>query len=167
MWWNRLEWTSVTLQRSMGIVTSSSWWIIFQNGETDQGQISSDYRSIFVRGHVSAWVLWNSNLRQGREFVNEVCKQLYELTGTEQRVTSAYHPLANGLVERQNRTINNSLVKVLEDNPEMWPLFAHRVSPHSSIKYSPFMLMYNREPVLPIDVKHNLDKDESKERENI
>ena len=27
--------------------------------------------------------------------------------------------------------------------------------------------MYNREPVLPIDVKHNLDKDESKERENI
>ena len=28
------------------------------------------------------------------------------------------------------------------------------------------MLMYNREPVLPIDVKHNLDKDESKEREN-
>ena len=29
------------------------------------------------------------------------------------------------------------------------------------------MLMYNRESVLPIDVKHNLDKDESKERENI
>ena len=26
--------------------------------------------------------------------------------------------------------------------------------------------MYNREPVLPTDVKHNLDKDESKEREN-
>ena len=28
------------------------------------------------------------------------------------------------------------------------------------------MLMYNREPVLPIDAKHNLDKDESKEQEN-
>ena len=27
------------------------------------------------------------------------------------------------------------------------------------------MLMYNREPVLPIDVKHNLDKNESNERE--
>ena len=104
---------------------------------------------------------------QGQEFVNEVCKQLHEITGVEQRLTSAYHPLANGLLERQNRTINNSLVKVLEDNPEMWPLFAHRVSPHSSTKYSPFMLMYNREPVLPVDVKHNLDKDESKERENI
>ena len=65
------------------------------------------------------------------------------------------------------------MVKVLEDNPEMWPqiiekiLFAHSGSRHFSTKYSPFMLMYNREPVLPIDVKHNLDKDESKERENI
>ena len=26
--------------------------------------------------------------------------------------------------------------------------------------------MYNSEPVLPIDVKYNLDKDEGKEREN-
>ena len=71
---------------------------------------------------------------QGREFVNEVCKQLHELTGVEQRVTSAYHPQANGLAERQNRTIKNSLVKVLEDSPEMWLqvtegiIFAHRVS---------------------------------------
>ena len=45
-------------------------------------------------------------------------------------------------------------------------IFAHRISRHSSTKYSPFMLMYNHEPVLAIDVKHNLDKDESKEREN-
>ena len=109
---------------------------------------------------------------QGREFVNEVCKRLHDLTGVEQRVTSAHHPQANGLVERQNRTIKNSLVKVLEDNPEMWPeiiegiLFAHRVSRHSSTKYSPFMLMYSREPVLQIDVRHNLDKDENKEPEN-
>ena len=28
------------------------------------------------------------------------------------------------------------------------------------------MLMYNHDPVLPIDVEHNLDKDESKEQEN-
>ena len=39
---------------------------------------------------------------QGREFVNEVCKQLHELTGVEQKVTPAYYPQANHLVERQN-----------------------------------------------------------------
>ena len=102
---------------------------------------------------------------QGRQFVSQVCDELQKLTGVEQRVTSAYHPQANGLVERQDRTIKNFLVKVLEDNHEMWRhiiegiLFAHRVSRHSSTKYSPFMMMYNRDPVLPIDVKHNLDRE--------
>ena len=108
---------------------------------------------------------------QGRKFVNQVCEELHKLTGVEQRMTYAYHPQANGLVERQNRTIKNSLVKVLEDNHEMWPhiieriLFAHRVSRHSLTKYS-FMRLYKREPVLPIDVKHNLDREKKGEIES-
>ncbi|XP_047137453.1 uncharacterized protein LOC124813956 [Hydra vulgaris] len=62
--------------------------------------------------------------------------------------------------------------EVLEGNPKMWPqiiegiLFAHRVSRHSSTNYSPFMLMYNREPILPIDVKHSLVKDKSNKQEH-
>ena len=38
---------------------------------------------------------------QGKEFVNEVSENLHEMTGTEQRITSAYHPQSNGLCERQ------------------------------------------------------------------
>ena len=101
---------------------------------------------------------------QGREFVNEVSKNLHQLTGTEQRVTSSYHPQSNGLCERQNRIIKESLVKVLEENPTKWPdvidgiLFSHRVSTHSSTKYSPFQLMFNRLPTLPIDVKYDLNR---------
>ena len=96
---------------------------------------------------------------QGKEFVNEVSDTLLELTGTDQRVTSAYHPQSNGLCERQNRTIKDSLVKILEENPKKWPnviegvLFAHRVSAHYSTKFSPFFLLYNRHPTLPIDIK--------------
>ena len=44
-------------------------------------------------------------------------------------------------------------------------LFAHRVSRHSLTKYS-FMMLYNREPVLPIDVKRNLDREKKSEIEN-
>ena len=53
-------------------------------------------------------------------------------------------------------------MKVLDENPTDWPyiiegiLFAHRVSKHTSTKYSPFFLLYNREPTLPIDIKYNL-----------
>ena len=43
-----------------------------------------------------------------------------------------------------------------------WPsiidgiLFAHGVSIHHSIKYSRLFLMYNRHPILPIDIKYDL-----------
>ena len=47
---------------------------------------------------------------QGREFCNKVCDKLFELTGTKQRVTSAYHPQSNGLVERANHTIQGCLL---------------------------------------------------------
>ena len=45
---------------------------------------------------------------QGKDSVNEVSKNLHEMTGTEQRITSAYHPQSNGLCERQNRTIKGT-----------------------------------------------------------
>ena len=54
---------------------------------------------------------------QGREFVNKVSEVLHKMTGTEQRITSSYHPQSNGLCERQNRTIKDSLVKVLDEKP--------------------------------------------------
>ena len=94
------------------------------------------------------------------------------INGSRTEIYICLYPQSNGLVELQNRTMKNSLLKFLEDNPEMWPqiiegiLFPRRVSQRSSANYSPFMLMYNREPVFPINVKHNLNKDESKEPEN-
>ena len=110
---------------------------------------------------------------QGKEFVNEVSENLHDMTVTEKRITSAYHPQSNGLCKRQNRTIKDSLVKVLEEKPKEWPniidgiLFAHRVCIHCSTKYSPFFLMYNRHPILPIDIKCDLiDNNADKEPES-
>src|ERR1043165_927791 len=94
---------------------------------------------------------------QGREFCNEVSANLHQLTGTKQRITSAYHPQANGLVERQNRTIQGSLPKVLGSNQDRWPdalqgvLFAFRTARHKSTGQTPFEMMYGRKAVLPIE----------------
>ena len=59
---------------------------------------------------------------QGKEFVNEVSENLHEMAGTEQGITSAYHPQSNGLYKRQNRTIKDSLVKVLEKKVKCSPI---------------------------------------------
>ena len=99
---------------------------------------------------------------QGKEFVNEFSENLHEMTSTEKRITSAYHPQSNGLCERQNRTVKDSLVNVREEKLKEWSnitdgiLFDHRVSIHYSTKNSPSFLMYNRHPLLPIDIKYDL-----------
>ena len=114
--------------------------------------------------------MWNCCFKiqindQVKEFVNVVSVKLLEMTGTEQRVTSAYHPESNGLCERQNKTIEDSLVKMLGEKPKKWSnviqwvLFAHQVSVHYSTKFSPFFLLNNRHLTLLIDIKCNLVKE--------
>lgn len=57
---------------------------------------------------------------QGREFCNQITDCLFELTGTEHRVTSAYHPQSNGLVERFYQTLVDALVKKAHDDQHNW-----------------------------------------------
>ena len=71
---------------------------------------------------------------QRMEFVHEVSKVLHNMIGTEQCIISAYRPQSNGLKKRQNKNIEELLLKVLDGNPCDWPniinLFTHRVSKH-------------------------------------
>ncbi|CAK9302255.1 unnamed protein product [Gordionus sp. m RMFG-2023] len=90
---------------------------------------------------------------QGREFVNEVSTNYHKLVGTMQWVTSVYHPQANGMVERVNRTIQNALLKCIEDDYLVWTdalpgiLFAYNTSCHDTSKFTPFELMYGRKAI--------------------
>ena len=108
--------------------------------------------SSFMRLYIGVDV-WKFRIQvnnQGRELANELSKVLHNMIGTEQWLTSAYHPQSNGCCEWQNRIIQESLLKVLDWNPCDWPniiegvLFAHRVSEHTSTKFSPFFLTYNQ-----------------------
>lgn len=93
---------------------------------------------------------------QGREFINSLNDKLLRLTGVNHMVSTAYHPQTNGLDERLNQTLQRALLKIVEENENQWNkfldsvLFAYRTSRQSSTKYSPFYLMYGREPRLPI-----------------
>lgn len=85
---------------------------------------------------------------QGREFVNCIKDELFQLTGTEHRVTSAYHPQSNGLTERFNQTLQTTLLKVVNDSQNDWEthlpaiLFAYHISQQKATKLTRFEIMY-------------------------
>ena len=115
---------------------------------------------------------------QGREFVNEVCHKFYMLSNIKHNITSAYHPQANGEVERFNRTTQEAFLKTQEFHERViqepdWDrklnsiLFAYRVTKQASTKYSPFVMMYGREPILPWQMEQNLMPLEPEEPQDI
>ena len=55
---------------------------------------------------------------QGREFVNSINTNLLEMCGTKQRITSAFHPQANGLCEHLNRSTQETLAKTMTEEKD-------------------------------------------------
>ena len=86
---------------------------------------------------------------QGSNLIGQLMTQLYELLGISHIKTLVYHPEANGLVERFNRTLKRML-KFVKNQTDNWDkylpyvLFAYRKVPCQSTGYSPFELLYGR-----------------------
>ena len=72
--------------------------------------------------------------------------------------TTAYKPVANGQIERVHKTINAVFAKTVSQNLRDWcklapyVTFAYNTSRHSSTSFSPFYLLYLREPRVGIDL---------------
>ena len=64
---------------------------------------------------------------QGREFINSLSEDLFQLTGVKHIVSTAYHPQTNGLNERFDQTQQRSLLKMIEENEEHWENFLDSV----------------------------------------
>jgi RNase H-like domain found in reverse transcriptase/Integrase core domain/Integrase zinc binding domain len=60
---------------------------------------------------------------QGTEFLNKVVKALLNTYGIDHRIISAYHPSADGLVERKNKEVSRLLKKLMEGNSSNWQYF--------------------------------------------
>jgi len=73
-------------------------------------------------------------------------------------LTTAYHPQTDGMVEKFNGTLEKMLAINTNAEQNDWDLlipfklFAYRASTHSDTGYSPFQLMYGREPNSPMDI---------------
>ena len=85
----------------------------------------------------------------GTEFVNRVMSALTETYGIEHRLITAYHPQANGAVERMNGTIQRMLRKHLNAADNRWHAWlpfiqlAINATISTLTGSAPFALMFN------------------------
>jgi transposase InsO family protein len=97
---------------------------------------------------------------RGSHFNNKVIQELTQKFEIKHGFSTPYHPKTNGLVERFNKTLCESLAKLTEQGrnwDEHIPsvLFAYRTKQHSTTKIDPFYLTYGRNARLPIDEDDN------------
>ena len=84
----------------------------------------------------------------GSQFTSALMKEVSRLLSFKQLVTSPYHPICNGLVERFNGTLKKMLTRMCAERPKDWDkyidplLFAYREVPQESLGFSPFELIY-------------------------
>jgi hypothetical protein len=88
---------------------------------------------------------------RGTEFLNELVQEFERTYRIKHIKTTAYHPQGNGLTERANQTVKNTIAKITKTY-DAWDhyldsaLFAVRTIRQNSTTFSPFELVYGRNP---------------------
>ncbi|CAF1383777.1 unnamed protein product [Rotaria sp. Silwood1] len=96
---------------------------------------------------------------QGTHFLNQLMEAMSKLVGYNHIYSTTYHPQSNGMVERFNATFVPQIAKLQDRENNNWDefllpvVFAYNTGTHSTTQYSPFQLLFGREPRLPPDGK--------------
>ena len=87
-------------------------------------------------------------------------KEFARRYGIKRIVVSAYHPQANGMIERGHKPIVDALSKMTAGGQGNWisnlpaVLLADRATTKTTTGQSPYYLLYGNEPVLPIELRY-------------
>lgn len=98
----------------------------------------------------------------GPAFVNTVLKELTDVCGMKHTKCLPYTPQGNSMCERLNQTLLNMLGTMHESTKRQWKnqlsalQYAYNTTIHATTGYSPFYLMFGRQPRLVGDVVLNL-----------
>ena len=101
---------------------------------------------------------------QGRNFESELLANLCEVAGVQKLRTTPYHPQTNGQCERFNSTLLNMLGTLTPEQKKDWKSYvpamvhAYNCTRTTATGYSPYYLLFGREPRLPIDVAFGLKR---------
>ena len=95
---------------------------------------------------------------QGREFCNDILKEMCYYLNIKKIRTTPYHPQSNGAVERVHQVLRRMIGKLDNKRCKKWPdhlgtiTHAYNSTRSQVTGYSPYFLMMGRRPHLPVDL---------------
>ncbi|GBM06710.1 hypothetical protein AVEN_217925-1 [Araneus ventricosus] len=95
---------------------------------------------------------------RGSNFLSEAMMEVYQRLGISKRHTLSFNPQGNGLVERLNKTLIDTLSYLVSETQEDWcqhlplALMAFRNAYHRTVEETPAFLLYGKAAVMPYDL---------------
>ena len=94
----------------------------------------------------------------GSNFISELVAQTCKLLGIERIYTTPYHPQTKGLLEKFHSTLAKNLSMYVSADHTDWDIYVRAICYGyntsiciDSTQFSPFFLVYGREPFYPLD----------------
>ena len=90
-------------------------------------------------------------------FLSSFWRELFKLSGTKLRMSTAYHPQSDGQTEVVNRVLEQYLRSFVHHKPHHWSRFlslaewSYNTTVHTSTGYTPFEVTYGKAPPSLID----------------
>ena len=85
-------------------------------------------------------------------FVSRFWQELFKLSGTKLKMSTAYHPQTDGQIEVMNRVIEQYLRAFVHQKPTtwgrflLWPEWSYNTSIHSATGKSPYEITFGKKP---------------------
>ena len=119
--------------------------LIDQNSSTI---IKALYESWLSKHGYPQFLLTDQGSNVDGETMNNICREFH----IEKRRTSGYHSQGNGFAERNIRSVKETLPQIMWKDLLASIIFALNTSKSSATKYTPYKIVYGRDPTFPIDI---------------
>jgi len=102
---------------------------------------------------------------RGKCFLSNAINKLYHAMQIRKIFTTPYRPQTNGLTEAFNKTLGNMISHYVSQDQRDWDLFlpwmqlTYNSSIHSAHQFSPFFVLFGREPRLNVDIAFDLPRE--------
>jgi hypothetical protein len=94
---------------------------------------------------------------RGAAFMSVLMEEVCKLLKIQKLQTSSYNAQANGICERMHKLLIDMISHFVTKDAKNWDKYipyavmAYRATPHCTVKYSPYYLVYGRDLRLPIE----------------